>query len=77
MIELGPLEAITCIHEVFVNYPVSESAPKCFIGDIQVVWKREEEPIDDQWITSSVPIPSTHLFNKSLVICVSKIFELK
>jgi hypothetical protein len=68
MIELAPLEAVTCMHEVTLTYPVSETSPKFFIGDIQITWNRQDAQSAKEWITSHVPIPEAFLVQNSIVI---------
>jgi hypothetical protein len=70
MIELAPLEAVTCMHEVTLTYPVSETSPKFQIGDIQIIWNRQDAPGAKEWFTSHVPIPETFLLQNSIVIGV-------
>jgi hypothetical protein len=74
MVELAPLEAVTCMHEVTLTYPVSETRPKFGIGDIQVTWGRQDA--QEEWITSCVPIPEVFLLQKPIVIIVGKFLYL-
>ena len=70
MIELGPLEAVTCLHEISLSYPASENQFEFFIGDLNIAWKKADED-SHSWTNSIFNLPSVELINKSIVICVS------